>query len=309
MLKNKKLLITGLTGNLGGSLASALAEHNDLWGYARYSRKGQQEFWQGKGVTTVVGDFSNKEFEGLPSDFDYVIHCAANCSPESFEQGMQDNPQGTGLLMAHCKKAKGFLHISTIGVYGPNSNSTHRYTETDITGGSVMQSHYEGTKLAAEGAVQAMALHLELPTTVARLGVQYGVYNDGGMLGLFLKLLLAGHPIPVPALQSGIIQPISDDDVASFLEPLLTAASVPPTLTNLAGDETITVIEAMEYFGELAGVKPNFSKEGFEYPTYQLNCDKRRSITGPCQVNIKEGLEKMFHTLAPKIKQELQSDK
>lgn len=307
MLKNKKLLITGLTGNLAGSLASALAPHNDLWGYARYSREGQLKFWQEKGLTTIAGDFSKAEFRDLPNDFDYVIHCAANCNPASFEQGMQDNPQGSALLMAHCKNAKGFLHISTIGVYGPNSSSTHPYKETDITGGSAMQSHYEGTKLAAEGAVWAMAQHLNLPTTVARLGVQYGVFHDGGMLGIFLKLLLAGHPIPIPSQQSGIIQPISDDDVVHFLEPLLEAASVPPTLTNLAGDETISVVEAMEHLGELAGIKPSFSTEGFDYPTYHLNSDKRRSITGPCQVAIKEGLTKMFHVLAPKIKKELEA--
>ena len=95
MINGKKVLITGLTGNLGGSIAAALAPHNELWGYARYSKAGQQQFWQDKGVRTVVGDFGDGQFGALPTDFDYVIHCAANCGPESFAQGMHDNPQGT----------------------------------------------------------------------------------------------------------------------------------------------------------------------------------------------------------------------
>ena len=306
MLTNKKLLVTGLTGNLGGSIASALAQDNDLWGFGRYSREGQREMWEAKGVHTVVGDFAGGDFTGLPDDFDYVIHCAANCNPSSFEQGMLDNPQGTAMLMAHCRKAKSFLHISTTGVYGPNADKNHNYTETDITGGSAMQNHYEGTKLAAEGAAWAMAKHLNLPTTVARLGIQYGIYKDGGMLGIFLKLLLAGQPIPLPATQSGIIQPISDDDVVEFLEPLLEAASVPPTLTNFAGDEIIKTVEVMEIFGELAGIKPTYATGGFEYPTYLIDPVKRRSITGPCKVALKDGFVKMYNDLAPRLKKEIE---
>jgi len=304
MINGKKVLITGLTGNLGGSIAAALAPHNELWGYARYSKAGQQQFWQDKGVHTVVGDFGDGQFGALPTDFDYVIHCAANCGPESFAQGMHDNPQGTALLMAHCRDARAFLHISTIGVYAAKPDPLHAYSETDNTGGAVMGGHYEGTKLAAEGAVWGMASHLGLPTTVARLGVQYGTYHDGGMLGIFLRMMLAGQPIPLPAHQSNIIQPISDDDVVRFIGPLLDAAAIPPTLVNLAGDEPIATRDVMAHFGKLAGVTPTFAEGGFEYPTYQVDVSKRQAITGPCQVPILEGLTRMYQTLAPTLKGE-----
>ncbi len=303
MLKDKKVLLTGLTGNLGGSIAAALAPENDLWGYARYSRQGQREFWEQKGVNTVVGDFAEGRFDALPTDFDYVIHCAANCAPESFAQGMHDNPQGTAMLMAHCRNARAFLHISTIGVYAPNPDPEHAYVETDLTGGSVMGLHYEGTKLAAEGAAWGMSKHLGLPTTVARLGVQYGTYHDGGMLGIFLGMMLAGQPVPLPEHQSNIIQPISDDDVVRFVGPLLDAADVPPTLVNLGGGLAIATQEVMAHFGKLAGVEPDFAHGGFEYPTYQLDTEKRRSITGPCQVPIKEGLTRMYEVMAPRLKE------
>ncbi|MFA5494004.1 MAG: NAD(P)-dependent oxidoreductase [Porticoccaceae bacterium] len=302
MLNDKKLLVTGLTGNLGGSIAAALAPHNELWGFARYSRDGQRDFWESQGVRTVAGDLADGAFDELPADFDYVVHCAANCGPESFVQGMRDNPQGTAMLMAHCRSATAFLHISTIGVYAANTDPEHSYGETDQTGGAVMGGHYEGTKLAAEGVAWGMAKHLGLPTTVARLGVQYGTYHDGGMLGIFLGMLLAGQPIPLPAHQSNIIQPISDDDVVRFIEPLLGAAAIPPTLVNLGGDEAIATREVMEHFGKLAGIEPQFAEGGFEYPTYQLDAAKRKAITGPCQVPIREGLSRMYDVLAPRLR-------
>lgn len=312
MLSNKKILITGLTGNLAGSIANALVNENELWGVARYSKEGSRDFWNAKGVKTVVADLADGNFVGLPTDFDYVIHAAANCAPETYLLGMHDNAQSTAMLMAHCQNAKAFLHISTVGVHAPHQDPLHQYAETDLTGGAVMgptSGHYEGTKLAAEGVAWGMAKHLNLPTTVARLGVQYGTFHDGGMLGVFLKMMLAGMAIPLPKGQSNIIQPISDDDVVNFLEPLFDAASVPPELVYLVGDETIKTREAMEYFGELAGVAPTFTDEGFEYPTYQFNTTKRMAIAGPCQVKLKDGLTKLYDVMAPRIKAELDAAK
>src|SRR5690606_17766230 len=134
MLSGRKILLTGLTGNLGGSIASALVAGNELWGFARYTRPGQREFWRDKGVRTVVGDCADGGFEGLPDDFDYVIHCAAANPPDTFEQGMLGNPQATALLMGHCRRAKAFMHLSTVGVYAENADPAHEYREDGATG-------------------------------------------------------------------------------------------------------------------------------------------------------------------------------
>lgn len=88
-------------------------------------------------------------------------------------------------------------------------------------------------------------------------------------------------------------QPISDDDVVRFIEPLLGAAAIPPILVNLGGDEAIATREVMEHFGKLAGIEPQFAESGFEYPTYQLDAAKRKAITGPCKVTFAEGLRRL----------------
>jgi nucleoside-diphosphate-sugar epimerase len=302
MLSGRKILLTGLTGNLGGSIASALVASNELWGFARYTRPGQREFWRAKGVRTVVGDCADGGFEGLPGDFDYVIHCAAANPPDTFEQGMLGNPQATALLMGHCRRAKAFMHLSTVGVYAENADPAHEYREDDATGSAIM-GHYEGTKLAAEGAVWGMAKYLGLPAVICRLGVQYGVFDRGGLLGLILKSLLDGETIYLPRGRSNVIRPISDDDVIGFLEPLLKAASIPPTTVNLAGDEDIETREIIDIFGRLAGIAPKVDfSTAFDYPTIRPSPELRRSIAGRCKVPLREGIAHMYEGLAPKLK-------
>ena len=303
MLKGHKILLTGLTGNLGGSIADALVDDNELWGLARFSREGQREFWQQRGVHTVVGDCAEGEFTGVPMDFDYVIHCAAANPPDTFEEGMRGNAQVTGRLMAHCHRARAFMHLSTVGVYSEHADPSHEYREEDVTGSSIM-GHYEGTKLAAEGAVWALSTCFGIPAIICRLGVQYGCFDRGGLLGLILRAVLQGETVYLPKYRTNVIRPISDDDVIGFLPALLGAATVPPTTVNLAGDEDIATREVVDIFAELAGVTPHIElTEAVDYPTIRVNGDRRRAIAGDCRVPLRDGIRRMYHNLAPKLRQ------
>jgi nucleoside-diphosphate-sugar epimerase len=293
MLKGSKILVTGLTGNLGGSLAEALSSNNEVWGFARFSREGQLEYWKNAGVHTVAGNLSDGVFEGLPDDFDYVINSAANTAPASFEDAMRDNAEGTGLLMAHCRKAKAFLHFSAAAVYAKYPDLDRWYKEGDLTGSAGM-GHYNGSKLASEGVVRAMARHLGLPSIICRMGVQYGKYRNGGLPGIFLKMMLNRQPIILPASQDNRHMLISDDDVVRFLEPALNAASVPALTINFAGDEAVSSVELIEYLAELVGIEPDYAfSEDLDYPTVKLDPSLRQSITGLCEIPWREGVKRM----------------
>lgn len=301
MLSGHKILVTGLTGNLGGSLARALASDNRVWGLARYTRPGQREFWDEAGVRTVAGDFADGRFDGVPDDFDYVIHSGANTAPATFEDGMRDNAVGAALLMAHCRKARAFLHWSAAAVYAEHPDRDHWYTEEDLTGSCGM-GHYNGTKLAAEGAVRAMAMHLQLPTIICRLGVQYGVYRLGGLPGIFLSMLLGGANVPLPARQRNLHMLISDDDIVRFLEPTLGAARVPAVTINYGGDEPVSAVDMIEYLAKLAGRKADYQfTDTLNYPTVKLDPTRRKAITGPCRVPWREGFERMYEGLKDRV--------
>ena len=57
-MRGKKLLITGPAGQIAFPLAEELAQHNEVWGIARFSEPGSQERCEKVGVRTVVCDLA-----------------------------------------------------------------------------------------------------------------------------------------------------------------------------------------------------------------------------------------------------------
>jgi UDP-glucuronate 4-epimerase len=308
VLKGKKILITGLTGNLGGTMAEALVKDNELWGLARYSREGQLEYWKKAGVHPFVGDYATSDLSALPDDFDYVIHSAAAANQvraAAFEQAMRDNADGVGVLMYHCRKAKAFLHVSTIGVCAPKGDNDELYREDDVCGSSAM-GHYTGSKLAGEGAARAFSLALNIPTIICRMCVQYGATKEGGLPGIVLKMLLQGRPIPLRKGWTNINALISNDDVVRFIEPSLKAAAVPAVTINWGGDVNVPQTEVIEYLAKLAGVAPKWERvdEG-GWPSFPIDPSKRKAITGPCQVEWRDGLKNMYDAIHERLRAEI----
>jgi nucleoside-diphosphate-sugar epimerase len=70
MLQGNKILLTGLTGRIGGAAAVALAPSNEVWGLARYTKEGTREAAEKLGVIPVVGDFARGSLDAVPRDFD-----------------------------------------------------------------------------------------------------------------------------------------------------------------------------------------------------------------------------------------------
>lgn len=303
MLKGHKILITGLTGNLGGTVAKALAADNELWGLARYTEPGQRAFWDKAGVRTVVGDYAANELSDVPDDFEYVIHMGVNNYAETSEIGMRDNAEGVGLLMHHCRKARAFLHVSTVGVYAQKSDPNDVYHEDDPLGGGSM-AFYTGSKLAGEGAARTMCRVLNLPTVICRMAVQYGHFHLGGMPGVILRWLLSGESVPLRRNWSNRHALISNDDVVRFIEPTLNAATVPATVMNWGGDINVPAVEMVEHLAQLAGVEPRWHEcdETQGFPSFPIDPARRISITGPCEVDWRDGLTRLYHALHAEIR-------
>ena len=321
MFAGHRILITGATGQMAGALADGLSRDNHLIAIARFSEPGSRERLDGLGIETVRCDFTSGDFTGVPDNIDYVVHAAANTHPKDAEAGMRDNAEGSGLLMSHCRKARGFLHVSTTGVYGQHVDPAHVYRETDDIGGATdmvtgatgdgerRQSAssfpmYGVTKTAAEGAVRAMARALSLPTTIARLNVAYGgPYFDGGLPGRQLQALIDGVPIRLTRGVRTVLCPIHEDDLTAHVGPLLQAAAVPATITNWAGDVAVPVEEWVRYLADLIGVEPNIEFiEGRTLPSFVSDNSKRLSLGCVCKVDWKTGMRRMVERRHPELK-------
>jgi nucleoside-diphosphate-sugar epimerase len=220
-LSDEKILLTGPAGQIAYPLAEYLAKDNEVWGLARFSNPDDKAKVEAVGVKAVKGDMGDGDFSELPDDFTYVIHFAALMAPGwDFDAAIRANAEGTGLLLAHTRKAKAALVMSTHSCYRPQEDPMHVFVETDPLG-EVNAAHappYSMSKISQEAVARTCARLFDLPVTIARMNASYG--RNGGLPVMQMDTLLAGDPVTTrwdPCMYS----PIHQDDINAQTEALL----------------------------------------------------------------------------------------
>ncbi len=175
----------------------------------------------------MKGDVGSGEFDDLPSDFTYVVHLAANQSPGwDYDTALRDNAEGTGLLLQHCRNARGALVMSTHSVYRPQEDPMYVFTEESPLGecNSTHSPTYSVSKIGQEATARLAARAFGVPVTIARMNASYG--PNGGLPALHVDAIAAGRQVTTrwdPCMYS----PIFEDDINLQVSSLLQAATVP----------------------------------------------------------------------------------
>jgi nucleoside-diphosphate-sugar epimerase len=295
VLRGKKILITGPAGQIAFPLAAFLAPDNEVWGLARFADPAARARVEGAGVRAYPCDLAAANFDGLPDDFDVVLHLATfRHGGLDYDQAMRVNAEGTHLLLAHCRRASAVVVMSTSEVYKPQADPHHVYVETDPLGdsNSVFDPTYSVSKIAQEAVARSCARAYDLPVTIARMNASYG--DNGGLLAYHLDWIRAGQPVLVkwdPAMYS----PIHQDDINAQTASMVAAASVPATVVNWGGDEPVSAQEWCALMGQLTGVEPDVVVR--EVPGgirgIVLDTTTRLPITGPCRVSWRDGVRRL----------------
>ena len=104
------------------------------------------------------------DFTGLPADFDYVLNLAVAKSGR-WDKDLAANAESAGLLMAHCRGAKAFLHCSSAAVYDPPDDEPR--TERAALGDNhkPLFPTYSISKIAGEVVVRTMSRALGCPAS------------------------------------------------------------------------------------------------------------------------------------------------
>lgn len=210
-----RLLITGICGFVGSTLAKALLEHTsdiEITGIDNFSRSGSwlnREKLTQKGVKVVYGDIRNPSDLEAMGPLDWVIDCAANPSvlagvdgQSTSRQLIEHNLVGTINLLEVCKQwHAGFILLSTSRVYSipplaslavevhdrafrpcdpfswPEGLSEQGISEVFSTAPPV--SLYGSTKLASETLALEYGASFEFPVWINRCGVLAGAGQFG----------------------------------------------------------------------------------------------------------------------------------
>ena len=262
-ITGRRILVTGVTGWVGGPLAASLAgAGNEVYGAARFTHPSTREPLERAGVRTVAVDLAAGSFDGLlPGDLDYVLHLAVSKS-RRFDEAFRINAEVSADLMAWAARSsrglQAYLHCSSTGVYQPAGHEPRG--EESPVGDSHRtmpgMSTYSISKIAGEVLVGYQCKQLGLPTVIARLAVPYG--DTYGWPLFHVMLMERGVPIAVHVDQPTSYSPIHADDVGASLPYVLSVASIPATTINWAGDEVVSIEEWCTYAGELTGLTPRF---------------------------------------------------
>jgi UDP-glucuronate 4-epimerase len=297
-LAGKKIVITGVTGQVARPLAVALARDNEVYGAARFKDGEARHALEDSGVRCVPVDLVAGEVDALPADADYVLHFAVAKSND-WEKDLAANLGGLAALMEHHQGASAFLHCSSTAVYKPEG---HRDFAED---GPLGDNHgvwpflrtYSICKIAAEGTARWAAQRFALPTIIARLSVPYG--DNGGWPAIHLHMMLAGAPVPVHLDAPSVYHPLHADDIRAMVPRLLGAASVPATTVNWGGSEAVSIEEWCRYLAGLAGVEATFEPTAQTIDSVQIDTTRMHELLGETTVPWREGMLRMARALHP----------
>jgi UDP-glucuronate 4-epimerase len=297
-MRGSKILITGASGQVAVPIALALAADNEVWGIARFTDAAARERLEKAGVRCEAVNMASGDFTGIPSDFDYVLNLGVAKSGR-WDKDIAANAESAGLLMAHCRDTKAFLHCSSGAVYDPPGDE-HR-TERSVLGDNhkPLLPTYSITKIAGEVVVATMARALGVPATIARLNVPYG--DNGGWPLFHMDMMLGDMPIPVPRGGPAVYNPIHEDDIIAMIPKLLEVASVPVTTVNWGGDQFVTLQEWCTYLGSLAGKEPVFEETDQTLRGNPLDVTKMHELIGTTTVDWRDGMRRMAATFHPEL--------
>jgi nucleoside-diphosphate-sugar epimerase len=289
-LIDSTVLITGVTGQVAESVAIALAAHNDVIGLARFSDASAQARLQDAGVQCVPADLVSADFTDVPTGVDALLNFAVT-KTQQWEYDLLANAEGVGLLMAHARPDR-MLHCSSTGVYDPAGAEVLDETAALGDNHRPLMPTYSIAKIAAEEVVRTMCRHLDVPTTIARLNVPYGVGPDGtarGWPAFHLAMLQAGMAIPVHPDRPNLFNPIDLADIAATVPALLGAATTPATVVNWGGTEQVSLEEWCVFLADRCGYEVEFEETEQTIGGVTVDTARMQSITGPTRVAWQDG--------------------
>ncbi len=290
-MQDKKVLITGVTGQVGFPFALHHAAKNEVWAIARFGDQSKRKKLEQAGAHCRVVDLEAGEFGDLPRDFDYIFHFAvAKPQTVDFDQELRGNAEATGRLMSWCRDAGAFFHCSTTGVYEVAEDTVFREDSPLGDNHRVMMPTYSIGKIATEAVVRFCAREFDLPTVICRLNTPYG---EQGWPFYHLQMMQHGVEIPLRENDACAYTMIHQDDINRLAPQMMQAAAVPASIYNFCGQEHVRISEWCGYIAGLTGLEPKYRITPDALASVMADNSKMRSVVGPAQVHWKDGIRAM----------------
>lgn len=290
-MRNKTIVITGATGQVGFPLALSLAKHNTVHAVARFNDEAKRRQLEQAGINCIPVNLGEEDYSNIPVDCDYLLNFAVNREVgDDFDAELRRNAESLALLMQHCQHYQAALHVSSCAVYHPAPELVLAEDSPLGDNHRNMFTTYSIGKIAQEAVVRSCARMFDLPSVICRLNVPYS--SHGGWPWFHLMMMEQGIPIPVPDGLSEYTL-IHQDDIIVSVPGLLEIASVPCSIVNWSSDEHVSIQDWCHYLGELTGLTPQFEISADALPSIRSNNIKLQQMVGPTRVHWRDGLRRM----------------
>ncbi len=299
-LHDRRVLITGATGYVGGLMCVALKRAGaHVTATSRTATIGIRD-----GVRWMPGDLTEASFvERLvhESDPEYVFHLAAYKKRASgladFRAAIDTNFQGVVHLASACQPRRNFLRFVAMGTceeYGPSA--------TPFREGSreAPANAYGLSKLAATHFLQALHSANSFPAVILRPSIAYGPGQaDDMMLPALIRSLIGGRHFPMsPGMQTRDFVYI--DDLIQALLLSSGAVDVCGRVINISSGEPVSVRDIALRVAALLGSQATnllgFGEVAYrhgEAMSYWAAADIARTVLGwQPAIPLREGLKR-----------------
>jgi nucleoside-diphosphate-sugar epimerase len=298
-LINKKILITGATGQVALPVVAALAKHNDVFAMARFSNPGDEEKVLQLGAKSLKADLATDDLSTIiPQDIDYVLNFAV-VKTGDFDYDLAANGEGVGRLLVACQSVKAFIHFSSTAVYQYAGSEPRKENSPLGDNHRHMFPTYSISKIAAETVARFTAKQFNIPLTIARLSVPYG--DNGGWPFWHLLMMKEGIPIDVHPDAPNTYNLLHVDDYIDKIPKLLEHASTETITLNFGGSEGCSIEQWCAYITELTGFEPIYNHTATAFGSLQIDTTAMHEAIGETRVDWKEGVLSMIKNLAPEL--------
>ena len=294
--KNKKILITGCSGLLGGALCQQMKNKYHLIGLFH------QEMVPNFLDESLSADIRDEAFvEEILGRYhpDIIVHCAAlvnvDACEDSYELAREVNALGTRNLARHAPSEAKFVYISTDAVFDGKKGN---YTETDLP---CPLNNYAKTKLEGECFVQQESNNYLIIRTNF-----FGKHlnTKRSFAEWVLNSLINKEPIKM--ITDWYFSPIFVDDLVKIIGRLLEADA--KGLYHVGGSKKCSKYEFGIKLAEIFGldsslIEPVFFKQmSFKAKRprdMSLNGAKTEKELASKLPSYKEGLKRFYDSLTP----------
>ncbi|MFQ5822608.1 MAG: NAD-dependent epimerase/dehydratase family protein [bacterium] len=294
MVKNKKILIFGVSGRVGFDLAKSLVNNNKVLGVARFTNLETRQQLEALGINTFQMDVAKQDLNKISSDFDYIFNEIAfmHGAEEDPKRAYRTNAYLLIRIMEQFKNAKGIIHASTGNVYGlPSEPVTEESPEAPL-------GIYGLSRFIGEHMVRYFSVKNKTPAVILR----YFFGNDEryGVLYKLANLILDEKEIPT--FFGSRINCIAHSDLVEFTARATEHCSIPPLIMNITSPQPFEVKDLVISLAKVLSV---------ENVKYQENLERdRMSLAAytPIQTKLlgqpKIGLNEMIQKIAKAVLKE-----